>query len=141
MIYFARIPGTTGALKIGRSRDASQRVKAFNGELLAVTDVVTEKEVHRAFQPDWLHGEWFRDSQDVLAIIAMIHAKPEAAAVKIRQRAAVNPPIIKPRRARRRPKKKLPPSELDILLENFRQLAESRQDIRQWLALSYELMR
>lgn len=84
MIYFARIPSTTGAIKIGRTNHVNNRMKALRTELLLATDAVSEKELHAAFSQDRIGGEWFRESPDLLALIESLRENSWEAAEAVR---------------------------------------------------------
>lgn len=76
-VYFLR-GRATRHIKIGMARDVSRRVRdlqAGSPDILDVLGVISERlfgetDLHRRFKADRLHGEWFRETPDLLSFIA-----------------------------------------------------------------------
>lgn len=76
-IYFAKPVGADGPIKIGCSRSPQYRIAKFMAwspvplEIIATIagDFSQEARLHRRFRGDRLHGEWFRPSPDLIALI------------------------------------------------------------------------
>lgn len=82
-VYFLRVVGAAGPVKIGYSRFPSTRFSMFCGwspvplEIAAVLPNVppeTERRFHRMFADSWMHGEWFAASPRLTKVIADINA-------------------------------------------------------------------
>lgn len=77
MVYFFQ--GTeTGNIKIGFTADnVVERLQQINSSdllicLAVIKEAYTDTHYHQQFQHLWLHGEWFRDGDDLLAFIASL---------------------------------------------------------------------
>lgn len=78
MIYFVQ-GERTGLVKIGKAEDVFKRLRSLQIgspdilKILAVIEGETRDSIyHLRFKVDWVHGEWFRPSNDLMSFISQI---------------------------------------------------------------------
>ncbi len=78
--YFIEAVGLD-KIKIGRARDVAKRLATLQTgsavplKLLATTDTIPERELHRRFRSQRISGEWFRKCDEILALIDEINGR------------------------------------------------------------------
>ena len=77
LIYFLRDVAGVGPIKIGFTTNLEKRLQMYRGHSPVVLEVLAtisadrthEGQLHRMFVRDRLHGEWFAESPELLAVI------------------------------------------------------------------------
>lgn len=76
-VYFLRPAGEQGPIKIGSSREPASRLRTYQIWSPVMLEIVTtcaahpntERFLHRHFIADYMHGEWFRWSAGLQAVM------------------------------------------------------------------------